>query len=44
MTHYLLSEIRNHGCTLDEKTLLDIWETDIELNAQGLGIWLDTRE
>jgi glyoxylase-like metal-dependent hydrolase (beta-lactamase superfamily II) len=44
MTRYLLSEIRNHGCTLDEKTLLDIWETDIELNAQGLGIWLDTQE
>jgi glyoxylase-like metal-dependent hydrolase (beta-lactamase superfamily II) len=44
MTHYLLSEIRIHGCSLSEKALLDIWESDIELNAQGLGIWLDTME
>jgi glyoxylase-like metal-dependent hydrolase (beta-lactamase superfamily II) len=44
LTKYLLSEIRNHGCLLAEKTLLEIWETDIELNAQGLGIWLDTKE
>jgi glyoxylase-like metal-dependent hydrolase (beta-lactamase superfamily II) len=44
LTKYLLGEIRNYGCTLAEKTLLDIWESDIELNAQGLGIWLDTKE
>jgi glyoxylase-like metal-dependent hydrolase (beta-lactamase superfamily II) len=42
MTHYLLSEMRTHGCTLPEKSLLDIWEGDIDLNAQGLGIWLDS--
>jgi len=42
LTQYLLSEMRNHGCTLPEKTLLDIWEGDIELNAQGMGIWLDS--
>jgi glyoxylase-like metal-dependent hydrolase (beta-lactamase superfamily II) len=44
MTQYLLSESRKHGCALSDKTLLDIWEGDIELNAQGLGIWLDTKE
>jgi hypothetical protein len=39
MRRYLLSELRDHGCSLPENTLLDIWETDLELNAQG---WLDS--
>lgn len=42
LTQYLLGEIRNHGCLLPEQSLLDIWAGDIELNAQGLGIWLDS--
>jgi glyoxylase-like metal-dependent hydrolase (beta-lactamase superfamily II) len=42
MMKYLLSEIRDHGCSLPEKTLLDIWETDLELNSQGLVLWLDS--
>ena len=42
MTQYLLSEIRDHGCTLPDKILLDIWEGDLELNTQGLEIWLDS--
>lgn len=42
MTAYLLAEIRAHGCLLPEAELLDIWETDLELNAQGLEIWLDS--
>jgi len=42
MTAYLLAQIRAHGCTLPEAALLDIWATDLELNAQGLGVWLDT--
>lgn len=41
MTDYLLAEIRQHGCTLPESTLLDIWATDLELNTQGLCVWLD---
>ena len=41
MAHYLLGEIRDHGCTLPEPTLLDIWENDLELNTQGLEFWLD---
>lgn len=41
ITEYLLSEIRAHGCQLPEKSLLEIWETDLELNAQGLAVWLD---
>ena len=42
MTKYLLSEIRDHGCSLPEKILLGIWETDLELNSQGLVVWLDS--
>ena len=41
MTDYLLSEIRHHGCRLPDEQLLAIWATDLELNAQGLGVWLD---
>lgn len=44
MTDYLLAEIRKHGCQLPEATLLDIWATDLELNAQGLCVWLDSRK
>lgn len=42
MTDYLLAEIRRHGCLLPESELLAIWETDMELNAQGLEVWLDS--
>ena len=41
VTAYLLSQIRAHGCTLSDETLLDIWATDLALNAQGLVVWLD---
>lgn len=44
MTDYLIGEIRKHGCQLPETALVDIWETDLELNAQGLEVWLDTRK
>jgi glyoxylase-like metal-dependent hydrolase (beta-lactamase superfamily II) len=30
-----------HGCELPEDTLDDLLSLDIELNAQGMGIWLD---
>ncbi|HEX6734015.1 MAG TPA: MBL fold metallo-hydrolase, partial [Azonexus sp.] len=43
MRDYLLAQIRAHGCRLDDAVLDEIWETDLELNAQGLGVWLDTR-
>lgn len=42
MTSYLLSQIRVHGCQLPEAQLREIWETDLELNAQGLCVWLDS--
>jgi hypothetical protein len=39
---YLFAAIRAHGCTLPNDTLQAIWETDVELNAQGLAVWLDS--
>ncbi len=33
--------LRLHGCTLDDATVIDLLEMDLELNAQGLAIWLD---
>lgn len=41
MTDYLLAEVRQHGCRLPDEQVLAIWATDLELNAQGLGVWLD---
>lgn len=42
-TDYLLAELRAHGCTLPEATILEVLATDLELNAQGLTWWLDHR-
>jgi len=41
LTEYLLAELNQHGCPLPVAHALDIWETDLELNAQGLEAWLD---
>lgn len=41
MTAYLFAQIRAHGCRLSDAQLGGIWETDLELNAQGLCVWLD---
>jgi glyoxylase-like metal-dependent hydrolase (beta-lactamase superfamily II) len=43
LTDYILAELRSHGCTLPEATILDILATDLELNVQGLTWWLDQR-
>jgi glyoxylase-like metal-dependent hydrolase (beta-lactamase superfamily II) len=43
MGDYLMTAIRAHGCTLPDAQLEEIWETDLELNAQGLAVWLDGR-
>ena len=40
MHAYLVKRARDHGCTLDQ-ALLDSWlAMDVELNAQGLAVWL----
>ena len=36
-----LRSLREHGCLLPDAEVLDLLALDIELNAQGLGIWLD---
>jgi glyoxylase-like metal-dependent hydrolase (beta-lactamase superfamily II) len=41
LSEYLLGEIRAHGCQLAESVVLEILETDLELNAQGMEVWLD---
>lgn len=43
-TAYLLGEIRTHGCMLAEEAILELLATDLELNAQGMGVWLDSQE
>jgi len=32
---------QRHGCTMDRSRFDDILGMDVELNAQGLGVWLD---
>ena len=43
LSAYLLSELSAHGCSLPAEHAMDIWETDLELNSQGLEAWLDSR-
>jgi glyoxylase-like metal-dependent hydrolase (beta-lactamase superfamily II) len=38
-----LAELRRFGSTLPESRLRELLATDIELNAQGLGAWLDKK-
>jgi glyoxylase-like metal-dependent hydrolase (beta-lactamase superfamily II) len=43
LSDYFLAELRSHGCTLPDSSILDILATDLELNVQGLTWWLDQR-
>ncbi|KAF1711972.1 MBL fold metallo-hydrolase [Pseudoxanthomonas kalamensis DSM 18571] len=36
-----LSRVRRHGVTLDDARVREVLGSDIELNAQGLEVWLD---
>ena len=38
---FYLDRLRAHGCRLADDWVLELLEMDIELNAQGLAIWLD---
>lgn len=40
----LMARLRRHGCALDEARLRDLLANDVELNAQGLLIWLERAE
>jgi glyoxylase-like metal-dependent hydrolase (beta-lactamase superfamily II) len=35
------ASLQDHGCTLSPDTVASLLEVDIELNAQGLAVWLD---
>ncbi len=39
----LLERLARHGCRLDRARVLELMEMDIELNTQGLEVWLDHR-
>lgn len=41
LTTLYLTRLRAHGCTLPDTAISDQLHIDIELNAQGLGVWLD---
>lgn len=36
-----LGSLTDHGCTLGDAALADLLAIDVELNAQGLAVWLD---
>ena len=38
---YLKAQLTDHGSTLDEATVESLLRLDVEINAQGLGVWLD---
>ncbi len=42
LAHLLVNEAERFGCALAPAQVLQLWATDIELNAQGLDVWLDT--
>jgi hypothetical protein len=35
-----IQELRDHGCMLSDSMIDQLLSTDIELNAQGMGVWL----
>lgn len=41
LAHLLLDEAASFGCVLPPADILEIYASDLELNAQGLGVWLD---
>ncbi|MFA7239411.1 MAG: MBL fold metallo-hydrolase [Sulfuricellaceae bacterium] len=40
---YLLDQLAAHGCRLPRNEIRQLLASDIELNAQGLEVWLDVR-
>ncbi len=42
LARVLLERLTEHGCRLARERMLELLEMDIELNAQGLGVWLDS--
>ena len=42
LVRLLLEETASFGCRLSSSEILSIYENDLTLNAQGLGVWLDS--
>lgn len=40
VAHLLVAEAKRFGCRMEPAEVLKLWETDVELNSQGLDIWL----
>ena len=40
----LLDETKRFGCRLSNAEILKVFDADLELNAQGLGVWIDTEK
>lgn len=40
----VLERARRFGSTLSDETIIDIWASDIDLDAQGLIVWLDSQK
>jgi glyoxylase-like metal-dependent hydrolase (beta-lactamase superfamily II) len=40
---YMIGQVRNHGCDMDDARILDLLGMDIELDAHGLEVWLMRR-
>jgi len=43
LTQLYISRARAHGCAFDDTRVRELLAMDIELNAQGLEVWLDQR-
>lgn len=44
LDNLLLNETKRFGCQLSSDEILAVFASDLELNAQGLGVWLDTEQ
>jgi glyoxylase-like metal-dependent hydrolase (beta-lactamase superfamily II) len=38
-----LASLREHGCTLTDERIAELLALDLDLNAQGIGVWLDRK-
>jgi glyoxylase-like metal-dependent hydrolase (beta-lactamase superfamily II) len=43
ITAHLIADARRHGCALADDEMIKLLEVDLELNAQGLEVWLKRR-
>jgi glyoxylase-like metal-dependent hydrolase (beta-lactamase superfamily II) len=41
LSEIYLGRLHEHGCTMDDSQALELLAMDVELNAQGMGVWLD---